>query len=185
MNLNFLGPFHPIIVHTPIAMLIFSAIFALVGRLFDREWLRKAAVVMLVFGFLGAWFAVQSGRPAHRVPERQQGVPEEAIDTHAMLGQRVVYLSGAAIVVLAVASRVQGSAANALGIVALILQLLAAGAVGYTGFLGGKLVYDHGANVKVDGVLVKSIHAGEKKADSGEDRDGDRETAPAAADSTK
>ncbi len=37
MNLSFLGPFHPQIVHAPIAMLIFSAFFAIVGRLFDRE----------------------------------------------------------------------------------------------------------------------------------------------------
>lgn len=173
MNLAFLGPFHPVIVHTPIAMLIFSAFFALVGRLFDREWLRKAAVVMLVFGFLGAWFAVQSGKPAHRVPEHEQGVPEDAIDTHAMLGNRVVLLAGGALAALAIGSRLQGNAANALGLIALVLQLLAAGAVGYTGFLGGKLVYEHGANVHVDGQLVKSKHAVETAGKGKVDTDGD------------
>ena len=66
MSFSFLGPFHPQIVHTPIVMLIFSAFLALVGRLFDREWLRKTSVLMLVFGFLGAFLAVQSGKPAHR-----------------------------------------------------------------------------------------------------------------------
>lgn len=184
MNLSFLGPFHPVIVHTPIAMLIFSAVFALVGRLFDRDWLRKAAVVMLVFGFLGAWFAVQSGKPAHRVPEHEQGVPEEAIDTHAMLGQRVLYLAGGALAALAIGTRLQGSAASAVGIVALILQLLAAGAVGYTGFLGGKLVYEHGANVKVEGKLVKPenyVGDAEKKAGAADDD----ESTEAVPDTTK
>ena len=162
MNLSFLGPFHPQIVHTPIAMLIFSALFALAGRLFDRDWLKKASVVMLVFGFLGAFMAEQSGKPAHKVPEHQQGVPEQAIDTHAMVAQRVTLLAGAALVALFVGSRLKGGAANAVGMLALILQLLAAGAVGYTAYLGGKLVYEHGANVHVDGQLVKSIHAGER-----------------------
>ena len=172
MNLSFLGAFHPQIVHAPIAMLIFSAFFAVLGRLLDRDWLRKAAVVMLAFGFLGAFMAEQSGKPAHRVPEREQGVPEKAIDTHAMMGQRVTLLSGGALAALFVASRLKGGAAGAVAALALVLQLLAAGAVGYTGYLGGQLVYDHGANVRVDGQLVKSVHAGEKKADeAGEDDD--------------
>ncbi len=176
-----LGPFHPVIVHTPIALIIFSAFFALIGRLFDREWLRKAAVIMLVFGFIGAFFAVQSGKPAHRVPEHEQGVPEDAIDTHAMVGQRVLWLAGGALVALGVASRLQGSAASAVSVLALILQLLAAGAVGYTGFLGGKLVYEHGANVRVDGELVKSKNA---HAESTEKKDTDNDD-PTAPDSTK
>src|SRR5262249_37601153 len=61
MNLSFLGPFHPQIVHTPVALLIFSAFFALIGRLTDRDWLKRASVLLLVFGFLGAFLAEQSG----------------------------------------------------------------------------------------------------------------------------
>jgi len=162
MHLSFLGQFHPQIVHAPIVLLIFSAFLALVGRLMDRDWIQKTSVVMLVFGFLGAFAAVRSGIPAHRVPEHQQGVPEQAIDTHEMLGERTMYLAGLALLALFVASRLKGGVASAVGALALILQLLAAGCVGYTGYLGGKLVYDHGANVKVDGQLVKSVHAAER-----------------------
>jgi len=168
MSLSFLGPLHPQIVHTPIVMLIFSALFAVVGRLTDRDWLKKASVVMLVFGYLGAFLAVQSGKPAHRVPEHQQGVPEQAIDTHAMVGRRTMWLSGLALVALFAASRLKGGAASAMSGMGLVLQLLAAGAVGYTGYLGGKLVFDHGANVKVDGQLVKSVHAAERAHEENE-----------------
>ena len=161
--MNFLGPLHPQIVHTPIVLIIFSAFFAVLGRLMDRDWLKKASVVLLVFGFLGAFLAVQSGKPAHRVPEHQQGVPEEAIDTHEMLGERTMYLSGLALLALFIASRLKGVAASAVGGLALVLQLLAAGCVAYTGYLGGKLVFEHGANVKVDGQLVKSVHAAERE----------------------
>ena len=163
MNLSFLGPFHPQIVHTPIVLIIFSAFFALIGRITDRDWLKKASLVMLVFGWLGAWTAVQSGGPAHRVPEHEQGVPEEAIDTHAMLGKRTMWLAGLALVALFGASRLKGGAATAVSALGLILQLLAAGAVGYAAHLGGQLVYQHGANVKVDGQLVKSVHAAERE----------------------
>lgn len=172
MNLSFLGPFHPQIVHTPIVMLIFSAFFALVGRLFDREWVRRASVLMLVLGFLGAFLAVQSGKPAHRVPEHQQGVPEHDIDEHAAAGQWVLYMSGGALVLLFVASRLKGGAASAVGMLALLFQLCAAGAVGVTGYRGGKLVYEHGANVKVDGQLVKSANAAKQKAEPGDDDKG-------------
>ena len=164
MSLSFLGPYHPQIVHTPIVMLIFSAFFAIVGRLFDREWLKKTSMLMLVIGFLGSFLAVQSGKPAHKVPERQQGVPERAIDEHGDGGVRVMYLAGGALVVMAIASRLQGSAANALGVLALLLQIGAAVLVGITAQRGGELVYAHGANVKVDGKLVKGASAAKKPA---------------------
>jgi len=166
--MNFLGPFHSQIVHAPIVLIVFSAFFALVGLLMDRDWLKKTSVVLLVFGFLGAFLAVQSGKPAHRVPEHQQGVPEQAIDTHEMLGERTMYLAGLALVALFIASRLKGGVASAVGALGLILQLLAAGCVAYTSYLGGKLVFEHGANVKVDGQLVKSVHAGEHAEKPGE-----------------
>ena len=152
-----LGQYHPQIVHTPIVLLIFSAFFALVGRLYDRDWVRRTSVLLLVFGFLGAFAAVQSGKIAHRVPEHQQGVPEHDIDEHGEMGEKVMYLSGAALVAVIVASKLSGNAAQAVGVLALLLQLLAAGAVAFTGKLGGELVYQHGANVRIGGVLVKDV----------------------------
>lgn len=169
MSIPFLGPLHPQIVHTPIVMLVFSAAFALAARLFDRDWLRKTAVLLLVFGFLGAWLAVQSGTVAHRVPEREQGVPEQAIDAHGDAGRITMWLAGGALVALGIATRLKGGAASAVSLLGLLLQVLAACAVGVTGFRGGKLVYEHGANVHVDGQLVKSVHAGERREEPGED----------------
>ena len=161
--MDVLGPFHPQIVHTPIVLLIFSALFAIAGRLSDRDWVRKASVLLLVFGFLGAFAAVRSGAIAHEGPEHRQGVPEHAIDEHGEMGEKVMYLSGAALAAVIVGSRLSGNAAQAVGILALILQILAAGAVGFTGKLGGELVFEHGANVKIGGVLVKDTGAGESE----------------------
>lgn len=159
MNFSFLGPFHPQIVHIPIALLVSSALFAIAGRVLDRDWLRKSSVLMLAIGFLGAWLAIQSGKPAHRVPEHDQGVPEEAIHRHSDTADRVLWLSGGALVALGIATRLQGSVKGVVSGLALVFQVLAAGAVVATGYLGGKLTYDHGANVRVDGQLVKSTNA--------------------------
>ena len=165
MDLSFLGPFHPQIVHTPVALLIFSALFALIARLYDRDWLRKTSVLLLVIGFVGSWFAVQSGGPAHRVPEHEQGVPEHEIDEHSTLGKRTMQLAGGAVVAIALATRFTGTVAKLLSGLGLLLQIAAAIVVGLAGYEGGKLVYDHGANVKVDGQLVKSADADSIKAE--------------------
>ena len=151
-----LGQFHPQIVHTPIALLVFSAFFAIVGRLFDREWVRRTSVLLLVFGWLGAWLAVKSGGPAHRVPEHKQGVPEEAIDGHAELGRYTLWASGAAVTAYALSTRLSGGAASAVTALALLLQIAAAVLVGFTGLRGGRLTYDYGANVRIGGELVKN-----------------------------
>ena len=155
-----LGQFHPQIVHTPIVMLIFSALFALIGRLFDRDWLRKAAMVMLVVGALGAFIAMRSGFVAHRVPEREQGVPEQAIDEHAGKALLTFRLAIASLLAYAIATRFKGGAKAAVQMLALLLQLGAAVAVGVTGRKGAELVFEHGANVRIGGALVKHPGAG-------------------------
>jgi uncharacterized membrane protein len=158
--MHWIGQFHPQIVHTPIAMLVFSAFFAIVGRLFDRDWVRKASVLMLVFGFLGAFVAVRSGLITHGVPEHQQGVPEHDIDEHGDSGQWAMYLAGAALVAVVAASRLKGTVAGVVGGLALVLQLMAAAAVSLAGYRGGKLVYEHGAHVQIHGQLVRDAPLG-------------------------
>ena len=168
MSFAFLGPYHPQIVHTPIVLLIFSAFFGVLGRLLDRDWLRKTSVLLLVFGFLGAFLAVQSGKPAHRVPEHQQGVPERLIDDHETKGEWTMYMSLAALVLVILASRLKGGLQNAVSLLALLVLVLAAVCVGVTAKLGGALVYEHGAHVRVDGQLVKSAHADTTRGDEDE-----------------
>jgi uncharacterized membrane protein len=157
--MHWIGQFHPQIVHTPIALLVFSAFFAIVGRLFDRDWVRKTSVLLLVFGFLGSFVAVRSGLIAHRVPEHEQGVPEHDIDEHRDAGQWAMYLAGAALVAVVAAARLSGPAAGVVGGLALLLQIMAAAAVGVAGYRGGLLVYEHGAHVRIGGQLVKDTGA--------------------------
>lgn len=148
-------PIHPVVVHTPIALLVFSALFAVAGRLFDRDWVRRASVLLLVFGFLGAVAANLTGNAAESVAEERQGVPEAPLEEHEAAGRWAMFLSGGALAVVALASRLSGGARRAAGGLALVLQLVAAAAVGMAGYRGGVLVYEHAAGVKVGGEWVR------------------------------
>lgn len=162
-----LGPFHPQIVHTPIALIVFALLFDLVGRATDLAWWRKAATAMLVIGALGAWAAVVSGSGAEERVE-EQGVPESLIGAHEDAGKIAAWLATGAVVARVFAGRA-GGARGAVAGLGLVLHLCAAGAVGMAGFRGGKLVYEHGAGVSVGGVPVKHPGAGERGGAGGSD----------------
>jgi uncharacterized membrane protein len=149
-------PLHPIIVHTPIALLIFSVLFELAGRALDADWWRRAAFVLLLLGALGAAAAVITGTAAGDAAERQ-GVAEQPVDQHEDAGKLTLGLAIGAVAVRLLASRAGGLRAWAGGL-ALALQLAAAIMVGVAGYRGGRLVYEHGAGVSVHGVRVASDH---------------------------
>lgn len=140
-------PLHPVIVHTPIALILFSLLFDLIGRFTDLDWWRKAAFAMLVFGVLGAGAAVLTGTASEEQAERQ-GVPHEAIEAHEAAGILTLWLGVAAVLARWLATR-PGPARGAIGALALVAHLLTAGALSVAGYRGGELVYEHGAAVKV------------------------------------
>jgi uncharacterized membrane protein len=152
--MEFPGAFHPQIVHTPIALIIVGAVFELIGRATDIDWWRKAAFAMLVIGVLGAGAAVLSGQEAGESAEHQ-GVAESAVDAHEDIAKVTLWIGIAAVLARALAGRA-GRAKAAVGLLALGLHLAAAVTVGIAGYRGGKLVYEHGANVKVKGAAVTS-----------------------------
>jgi len=166
-----LGPLHPALVHTPIALLLFSLIFELVGRATDLAWWRKAAMAMLVIGALGAWAAVFSGNAAEEVAE-EQGVPHELIEAHESGGQLTAWVATAAVAARALAGRA-GAARAAVAGLALALHVLAAAAVGMTGYRGGVLVHEHGAGVRQNGRPIPHPGRAADGARAGEARDGD------------
>ncbi len=161
-----LAQFHPQLVHTPIALIIFSALFMIVGRLADVGWWRKAAIAMLLVGFVGGWVALKSGEGAGDHAE-DQGVPERAVDAHEDMARITLWLAGGALVLLGAAARVR-PAAGALNTLALLLQIGAAVAVGVTGHRGGILVYEHGANVKTGGAARDSAGVVRPAGETGE-----------------
>jgi uncharacterized membrane protein len=138
---------HPSIVHTPIAMIIISLMFDVVGRMTDLAWWRKAAFAMLVVGVMGAGAAVLSGDAAEDKAE-DQGVPKHAIEEHQEAGLLTLWVGVAAVVARALAA-LPGPARTAFSVLALVAHLATAGSVAVAGYRGGNLVFQHGAGVKV------------------------------------
>jgi uncharacterized membrane protein len=151
--MEFLAPFHPQIIHAPIALIVVGFLFELIGRALDRAWWRKAAFAMLVVGVMGAALAVLSGLPAGQSAEHH-GVSEEAVDAHEEMALLTLWLGIAAVVARVASTRLAG-VGGALSVLALLLHLATAVCVGVAAHRGGMLVYEHGAAVRVNGRTVR------------------------------
>lgn len=139
-------PVHPLVVHVPVALLVLSPLFELVGRTLDAAWWRNAALTLLLIGVMGAAAAVVTGSRAGATAERH-GVPEQAVDAHERMAYATLWLGLAAAVAYGIAARVRRARA-VVSALALLLQLAAAVTVGIAGHRGGVLVYQHGAAVE-------------------------------------
>src|SRR5262245_42921155 len=153
--MEFLAPYHPAIVHAPIALIIIAAIFELIGRGTDLAWWRKAAFALLIIGVLGGIGAVLSGEQAMEVAEHKQGVPEAPLESHEDAAKLALWIGIAAVLARAAAGRA-GKARGFVSGLGLALHLAAAIIVGIAGYRGGRLVFEHAAGVKVHGAPVVS-----------------------------
>ena len=64
MESNFLAEIHTKVVHFPIALLITYSFLEIVGIVFKKEFITKAALLILCLGVISAFFAVLTGNQA-------------------------------------------------------------------------------------------------------------------------
>jgi uncharacterized membrane protein len=138
---------HPAVDHFTVALLIVAVLADLFASLFStRWWLRYAALALMIAGTAAAWGSqLTGGWEAHRVWDavKATGGPGLAtLERHAWLGDWLPWI----FLVLAVwrlGIQLFGFMAGMRGLY-LIFAILAALAISYQGYLGGKLVYDYG-----------------------------------------
>jgi uncharacterized membrane protein len=138
---------HPAVDHFTVALLIVAVLADLFASLFStRWWLRYAALALMIAGTAAAWGSqLTGGWEAHRVWDavKATGGPGLAtLQRHAWLGDWLPWI----FLVLAVwrlGIQLFGFMAGMRGLY-LIFAILAALAISYQGYLGGKLVYDYG-----------------------------------------
>jgi uncharacterized membrane protein len=135
-------PLHPAIVHFPIALSLVALLFELVARHPRGRKLEGAAGLLFVLAALGAVAAVLSGQAA-----RDAAVVPPAVmpllNHHEDVGELAMWLLLAvAAVRLLLAWR--GWFKGLVPWVFLLAAAAAVGAAGYNGYLGGKMVFDHG-----------------------------------------
>lgn len=140
-------PLHPAIVHFPIVLVIALPLVTIgvLWRMHDgaplRTWGLVVVLAVLLWGF--AWAASWSG---HREHERVEEIlaSDEPVEEHEEAGENVVLITGivAGLAVLGFLPRVAGRSARWLTLLGAVVAL-AAGV--RTSYLGGELVYRHGA----------------------------------------
>lgn len=139
---------HGMMVHFPIALLFVAVgleLLALYGPW--RERLRPVVLVTLVIGTLGALGAVITG-PEHNA----RGIAIGEI--HEKMGQLTLLLFAILTAWRLFTTWRKRSEGRLSTTIFLAIGLVGLGVLTYTGWLGGQLVYQHGAGVKVNGQLV-------------------------------
>ena len=135
---------HPVADHFTIALLIVGVLLDVTGSLLPSfRWIRYAALTLMILGAAAAAASWQSGGwEAHKVHKLLSGETKELLHDHAELGEWLT-----AIFAILALWRI---GVESIGFIAawrglyLLAAIIAAGALGYQGYLGGELVYDHG-----------------------------------------
>lgn len=158
-----ISPFHPLVVHFPIAALIVAALFDLVALVIRRPDLSAAALYVQAIGALAGVASYLTGEAAEEGAERMaERVPavEAVLERHEDLGKIVMWAALAVVALrigLVIKGKMEATGAKA-AIAALSLGL--AVLVGATGFFGGKLVYEHGVGIAAPAGVGAPVPAG-------------------------
>jgi len=137
---------HAMAVHFPIALLITGFLSELASFIFKRSFFRQAAFYLLLLGTLGTIVSYLAGNAAGKGME--EGAMAKAMELHEQAATITVWLTGftAAVYVAVAFFKFQKNWARVAGVI-LFAALIAA--ITRTGYLGGQLVYKHGAGVEL------------------------------------
>ena len=130
---------HPAVVHFPIALAVVGAFAELTYLFVRRPWIKWFGPILLSLALAGSGVAYFSGQSIHDKAV-EQGVPRPAIEKHETSCVWALWALGLA-TLLSWAVRPRGRAiwlSALIAVAALALTL-------YTGYLGGELVFVHGA----------------------------------------
>ena len=159
---------HPAVVHFPIALIVVGALAEIAYLLLRKTWLRWFGPVLLTLALAGGGAAYFSGTAVEDKAEHQ-GVPQAAIKDHESACLWALGAMGLA-VILSWATRPRG---RALWLPALVAFLAAALSI-WTGHLGGKLVFIHGAG-RVSATARPGAAPAGQAAPAGDQASGERE----------
>jgi len=136
---------HPMLVHFPIALYMTSVLFDFGFKIFKKEDFLKTAYFLLILALLAGLAATADGLLIEGIVEKT-GVPEEAIDRHMIFAIFTIVFIGTLLGFRFIKkNKITANLYN----VYLALSLAGMILIGLTGLLGGKLVYEYGAAVKV------------------------------------
>ena len=149
-------PFHPQLVHFPIAFLLLSFIFDLVGAARNSDKWNQFGGFILLLAILSAFAALQSGESAEEMLKPMSDSLHEAVEKHENLASTTFFF----ILVLGIFRgwlQLKGMFNSWLRWVYVILIGAGVFMILRVGNLGGKLVYQHGAGVNKNVLVPDSL----------------------------
>lgn len=135
-------PFHPALVHYPIALLVQSTIFQGLYLIIRQNWLIKASLISWLLALIGAIIAALTGT-AQVEAVLALGTVEELLALHERSANLTIFVSLAGLLYAFVSFK-----HNKLNPwVHFAILLLLSALVLVTGHYGGRLVFLHGAGI--------------------------------------
>jgi len=153
-------PIHPMFVHFPIALLLTATLISFLAVLFKkkREELKIVLFWLLILGAISALAAMSTGlyQDASGVyPE--DNVIHQIMKVHKLLG--IIIASSSVLITLWFVIRRHKIKFRELLIITLFLALIST-VLAYSGYLGGKMVYEQGEGVKPMEQYIREMPGG-------------------------
>jgi len=153
-------PLHPAFVHFPIALMAFSFITDLLGRLFNKRSLTSSGFWCVIGAIVIGAITILTGLWDFR--HAALGETARYVDFH----QDVGFILGGSLAVLALLRwLVYARRDRPPGILYLILALIVTGLTLFQGWYGGAMVYSQGAGVAAAGKGTESPNVGKQQLD--------------------
>jgi uncharacterized membrane protein len=132
--------FHPMLVHFPVALIAVGFLFDLAYIFYKKEFcLSKAGFFLMILGTLGAIAAYTTGQFFTDHPTQGEILAAfQKHETAALITMIAMILASIVRIYLVMSKKEESS----LKWLSFILYLIGFCAVGYTGFMGGTMVYN-------------------------------------------
>lgn len=137
---------HAMVIHFPIALLLIGFFSDLVGIISKKTFFNKIAFYLLILGIFGTVISYLSGDSAGEGMEN--GTLGKAIEIHADAAFLTVWLA-IITAILYTAVDVLRFTNKWLKPIRFLVFAILIGSVSRTAYLGGRLVYNHGAGVEL------------------------------------
>lgn len=145
--MELLAEFHPKVVHFPIAFLLGYVLLEFLGVILKKEFLSKAAHLLLFFGVLGAFAAVLTGRQAEEAFEYWNKESSNLLEEHELYATITQWYFAGLLAVRTFLS-FNKKFVGVFKYIILVLAIIGVYFVFETGEHGGKMVYEHGIGTK-------------------------------------
>lgn len=132
------GPLHPLLVHFPVAFIPGTVLFDIISLATGNNTWVKAATIALLVGVIGAVLAAVAGAAEWVDIPTTAPRTRSTANTHAILN-----LIAAALAVVSLILHFVEWGESKVSVLAFLFVLVSFLLVAFSGYLGGKLVYDH------------------------------------------